>query len=399
MRVSSRQNVLYFGIAYLLSAFGYEFILFVMTVHIYTLTHSALNVGIFTALGFFPRLFSPYYGLLADRYDKKSIFALAAGLMGISILIMSFVSSVDGIYALWFVVSVFAMMIMNVRTTIMTELMTRDNYLHGNSMVLIMLNIAKISAPFLAGLVAVLWTSRSLLHLAVGIYFAVLLFASFIPLSKKTGALNRTAQTVFSDIKDGVSYIIKDSALSYLAVVGICWRLFLGLQVSLLVVYVKSFLGHDNAAYGIFMTCIGLGSITGSWLGPKIAKKIDSTGLGLWGLGAHYLTFSLLGLIHDFYAALATAFVSYAFFYLTLVGIHSLRDRASKVDIRGRVYGSITAILTPSGLVSMLLGGYLAGVYGAGKVLTGAGILAAVSLAATRIAFSGRRRAAPEGAQ
>jgi len=63
-------NAVTFGLAFLLSAFGYEFMVFVMTVHIYDLTGSAMNVGLFTALTFLPRLFSPYCGSLADRYPR-----------------------------------------------------------------------------------------------------------------------------------------------------------------------------------------------------------------------------------------------------------------------------------------------------------------------------------------
>lgn len=58
--------------------FGYEFMVFVMTVHIYDLTGSAMNVGLFTALTFLPRLFSPYYGSIADRYPRGRIFSVAA---------------------------------------------------------------------------------------------------------------------------------------------------------------------------------------------------------------------------------------------------------------------------------------------------------------------------------
>ncbi len=78
-----KRNAVIFGLAFLLSAFGYEFMVFVMTVHIYDLTGSAMNVGLFTALTFLPRLFSPYYGSIADRYPRGRIFSVAA--MGIAL--------------------------------------------------------------------------------------------------------------------------------------------------------------------------------------------------------------------------------------------------------------------------------------------------------------------------
>jgi hypothetical protein len=58
-----------------------------------------------------------------------------------------------------------------------------------------------------------------------------------------------------------------------------------------------------------------------------------------------------------------------------------LRDQATPIDYRGRVYGCITGIPTPAALASFLVGSYLAGVVGVEKVLIGAGGLAFVSLA------------------
>ncbi len=66
------RNVVIFGLAFLLSAFGYEFMVFVMTVHIYDLTGSAMNVGLFTALTFLPRLFSPYYGSICGPVSARA---------------------------------------------------------------------------------------------------------------------------------------------------------------------------------------------------------------------------------------------------------------------------------------------------------------------------------------
>lgn len=387
----SRKNLINFFAGYLLSAFGYEFVFFVMTVHVYNLTGSALNVGIFTSVSFIPRLFSPLYGTIADRYDRTKVFAVASGAMGVLITAIAFVDRIAWIYPIWFVISIFAMMIMNVRTLIMTEIMQKENNLKGNSTVLILLSLARIVAPFAGGLIAALWTPRWLLILTSLIYLFASAVITRIRLQDRTGTGVRTAAGILADMKDGIAYIANDSSLRFLAFIAIFWRLFLGLQLSLFVVYVKMYFGLGSTAYGLFMTCIGVGSIAGSLIGPVIAKRVEISRLVVVGLGAHYLLFASLGLIHDFNLALAIVLASYALFYTTLVGIHSVRDRVTRADIRGRVYGSITALLTPPGIASMLLGGYLAGLYGAEKIMLGAGILAFVSLIGTWLAFSRER--------
>jgi DHA3 family macrolide efflux protein-like MFS transporter len=212
-----------------------------------------------------------------------------------------------------------------------------------------------------------------------------------VNLEKKETAGIRSMQGIFHDISIGITSIANDHSLRYLALIAICWRLFLGLQISLFVVYVQSYFSLGSAAFGLFLTCAGLGSIAGSIIGPLIVKRMEPAKLIMWGMGAHYLTFAALGMIGNFSVALVTVIVSYALFYSTLVGIHSIRDSMTRSEIRGRVYGSITAILTPAGIASMLLGGYLTGLFGIEKVVFAAGLLAFASLMVTKFVFSGQQ--------
>jgi Na+/melibiose symporter-like transporter len=391
----SGKNATNFFAGYLLSAFGYEFVFFVMTVHIYNLTGSALDMGIFAAVSFVPRLFSPIYGLVADRCDRTKVFTTASALTGVLICLLAFLDKIAWVYACWFVISIFAMVILNVRTTLMVEIM-RENNLRGNSAVLVILNSARVVAPFAGGPAAALWTPRSLLFIASLIYLAGAAVMTFVRLRQRPDAGTMKPRGMLADVKDGIVCIINENSLRFLAIAGIFWRLFLGLQVSLFIVYVKSFFGLGSSAYGLFMTCIAVGSIAGSLLGPGIARRVDVSRLVVVGLGAHYLLFAALGLIRDFRTALAIAFTGYLLFYATLVALHSIRDKATESGIRGRVCGSITAILTPPGVASMLLGGYLAGVYGVEKVILGAGLSAFASLAVTWGVFSGLRIRVPE---
>lgn len=373
----SRSNAVKFCFSYLASAFGYEFIFFVMTVHIYNLTGSAVDVGIFTAITFLPKLLSPYYGSMADKYNRKHIFIGASTAVCLFVLLMASTSEISLIYCIWFVISIFAMVIMNVRTAIMTEIMPKDNYVHGNSIVLIALNLARLLAPLLAGFITVFWPPASVLYITALIYLTSALLALFIHLPKSERPVSANAA---SSIVEGIRFVLASRDLSYLAMVGIGWRFFLGMQASLFVVYVKSHLGLDDSSYGIFMTVIGVGSLVGSYLGPRLASRFEIHRIIVWGLTCHYLTFSALGIINNFYLSLAVIFLSFLVFYVTIVGVHSKRDKATEVRLRGRVYGCITAIITPPALISMLSGGFLANTFGVDQVFLYSGLLAVSSL-------------------
>lgn len=360
-------------ISYVLSAFGYEFIFFVMTIYVYQINKSALNVGIFAALTLLPRLLAPFYGIISDRFNRARVLAWGAALTAVLVVVLVYHTRMAWIYPTWTLISVFLAIIANVRTALMTEIMPQKNYLRGNSLVLTALNLAKVCAPLLAGAVSIVLNLKSLFYLTALIYALAVISSSRIHLPVLKAGKN--TRTVIADLKEGIKYIIKNTRLKFLISLAFTRSLLIGMQTSLFVIYVKTYLAGNDAQYGIFMTMIGLGSIAGSILGPWLLKRIGNSILIVTGLSIHYASFIILGLLHNLQIALVVVFVSYVIFYITVVSLHSQRDMASQVEVRGRVYGSVTAILTPPAIISMLLGGYLANLLGVEKVLIGAGVL------------------------
>lgn len=380
-----KRNAVIFGLAFLLSAFGYEFMVFVMTVHIYDLTGSAMNVGLFTALTFLPRLFSPYYGSIADRYPRGRIFSVASMGIALGVFLVAGSKGIAWTYTIWFFVSVLLMTVMNVRPAIMTEILPKDNYLYGNAIMLVSLNAARLAAPLIGGVVALKWDIALLLYLTAAVYVVAALLGLATRLDPMPQSASRSTDTVFAHMREGARYLLADRDLRYLGTVAFLWRLCLSCQLPLFVVYVKQFLGKGSDGYGIFMAMAGVGSVLGSVLGPRLAGKFERRRLILWGLTAHYVTFASLGISRSFPVSLALVTISFAFFYATIVSTHSLRDHGTPVEYRGRVYGFIVAILTPAALVSFLAGSYLAGIVGVERVLIGAGGLALLSLVALQM--------------
>jgi predicted MFS family arabinose efflux permease len=372
-------NALRFYLVFVLSAFGYEFIFFVMTVWIYVLTGSPLNLGVFSALTFAPRFFSQYYGSIIDRYPRNTVFAIAAVIVAILILPLGYTRSMPVIYVVWFTLVIFFVVIQASRTTILTEVVKSGVYVRANSIILISLNAAKLLAPLIGGLIVSRWDIRPVLYFSSAIYLFAAVLARFIIVAapQRTGA--RATMTVTRHILEGVRYLGRSPHLRYLTYLVGSWRLFLGLQTSLFVVYVVSYLGQRMEQYGYFMACAGVGSIAGSLLGGLIARRADKTRLTRLGLSFHYAIFAVLGFVPNFELALGAVFLSFLFFYLAVVAIHSIRDEATSAEMRGRVMGSVIAVIAPSSILSFLIGGYFAEIYGVERVFTTAGILALVS--------------------
>jgi DHA3 family macrolide efflux protein-like MFS transporter len=388
-------NIAAFFAAYILSAFGYEFVFFLMTIYVYDLTRSALNVGVFAALTFVPRLLAPLYGVAVDRYRRSVVLAVSAAAAALLVATISLSPRLIWIYALWVLISLLLTVIMTVRTTLMTEIMAQDGFLLGNSAVLASLNGAKLLAPVLAGLAAAAFSLPALFVATGAVYLAVAALSLRIRLPGHPTAVRK--RQLLPDVVDGLRCILASPQLRFLIAVAFMWALSLRLQLPLFVVYVKTSLGGGDPEYGLFMAVVGLGSILGSLAGPWLMKRGNPMALAMAGLTVHYASFVLLGLVDSFFFALAAVFGGYVFFYAALVGLHSLRDRSTAADLRGRVYGSVTAILTPAAIVSMLAGGWLAGRFGADKVLAGAGLVALATLYLLYCFAYPRREAAPDG--
>lgn len=374
---ASKNNYLLFGLTFLFSVFGYELIFFIMTLYIFNLTRDAVNVSFFAVLTFIPKLLSPVYGLLADRFAKQKVLIFAALITAGLMFLLSLTIRIEWIYAIWFLTSILLAMIANLRGSLFADIVASGHYTAGNSVMLTLSNTARIAAPLLGGAAALLLDARGLFYVVCLIY---LLAAGVCALIRSTPvSASRQQGKTGTDFMNGYRIIRQTPRVNFIFQLSFYWRLFLGLQVSLLVVYVKTFLAGNDAQYGVFMTLIGLGSVlgslAGSWLGKFFSREKILTG----GLALHYVTFAALGLIRQFYPACVVGFVSFAAFYAALVFIHTARDTGTPPAVRARVYGTVTAIITFPAIVSMLAGGYLAGHVGANWILLAAGLLALAS--------------------
>ncbi len=377
MKAYKHINLVMFFSALLFSAFGYEFIFFIMTLHIYDLSKNALNVGIFTALTFIPRLFSSLMGGLADKLGKRKCLMFSAVMISILLLLMSYTADIRLIYTVWFIASIFLTFIVNVRGALMAEIVSQEKYTSGNAMVLSLLNAAKLLGPLLGGFIVSLYHTKPLIYFTCIVYLLVAVFSACISVTGKTA---ESRASFFDNAKRGFRFMFENRVFGLLASIAFFWRLFLGMQLSLFVIYIKSYLAGTSEQYGVFITVMGIGSIAGSLLGPYAAKRVDSMRLIAAGLGLHYASFAALGLCRNYYWALVIIFASYMVFYMTLVGMHSVRDRITQFEIRSSAYGTVTAVLTPAAIISMLAGGYLSNRFGSAAVLSGAGLLALISL-------------------
>jgi MFS family permease len=381
-----------FSAAHLASAFGYEFLTFVMTVRIYEMTGQAMDVGIFVALSFVPRLLSPLYGSLTDRFSRKFLFCLTALTLAGAVMMLGRQTGLAAVYAIWFVIAILAMIILNVRNAIMMDVMTDGRYSRGNAVMLVSLNAARLVAPVAGGVIAARWSATAVLSVAACAYgvAAAMAFATRLP-ERTPGAPARSG--LWSDWRQGLVVIWHTAELRLLAAVVVIWRLCLGFQASVLVVYVAQGFGRGAFEFGVMTAASAIGSILGSVAGPALTRMAGIRTIMIAGVGLHFILVGVLGVIDDFALAVFDLGAANLLLYAAAVAVHCVRDTVTPDGCRGRVYGCITAITAAPALLSMLAGGWLADIVGVRALFIG-GAAAALALSSVMFALASPTRTA-----
>lgn len=369
-----------FRAAFLLSAFGYEFLFFVMTLRVYDITGRAINVGIFAALTFLPKMLAPLYGALVDRFGARSLLTFAAGCVAILVPCLGFASGIVLLYGLWFVLSALFMLIGNARMVLMAEMAGPGGFARANSLVLAFITSARFLAPLLAGLFARGIGPRPLVIAAAALYALSGVSAALIGRVGRSEPASPKTDRGFSSYREGFVRIWRSRELKAMTVICVLWRLFLGMQASLLVVYITKGLGRSSADYGFAMAVIAIGGLAGSLAGPFVLKRARLGYIAGAGLGLHFLCFAALGAIGEYPWALAALGIGHFALYAAVVALHSKRDAVTEPSQRGRIFGANTAALTPAAVVSMVVGGALADRYGVAPVFMASGLAAVIGL-------------------
>jgi len=382
-----------FGAAFFLSSFGFEFLYFAMTVRVYDISRRAINVGAVTAIALLPKLLSPAYGLAVDRVGARRALAAASAATAALAAALAAARSLGWLYAVWFALSILFMVSANARTVLMTRIASGGGYAGANSLAFALMSAARLSAPFLAGLLAGRIGGGGGLMLAAAAVYAFGAAASLaVSASRGDGGLEaasgpdgprpRGVPRVAARLAEGFSRIRSSSELKALVGVSAIRNAFLGFAPGLLVLVVTARLGRSSSDYGIAAAAAALGAFAGSLAGPRLAAVGRPGLVASLGLGLHFASYAALGFLQSFPLAIADLAAGGFALYASAVCFHARRDAATELATRGRVFGANTTIQTIPTLASLALGSLLADRFGPAPVYAVGGLLATAVLGA-----------------
>jgi MFS family permease len=330
------------------------------------LTHSGFALGITNALQFGPLVFFGLYGgVIADRFDRRrllivtqSALALLAGAIGLLV-----VANQIRLWMIW-VAALLLGLIMSIDKpallSFVKDLVGEADLPNAAALNNGVISSGRMIGPVISGLlIAFFGMAPSFFVNAISFGLVVLVLKILdvanlhvtIPAERKPG-----------QVREGLSYIRRDRVLR-LTVIAMSVVFVAAYNFQVMVpLFASRMLAGSSELYGIVMSSLGLGAVTGSLLIAAWVKP----GVMMVALCCALLSIVYIWLALPFgvYWALAGMFllgVSCGFFNVTVTSTLQLRARD---DVRGRVMAMYSIGILGSGLVGAPLAGTLADTVG-----------------------------------
>ena len=287
-------------------------------------------------------LVNPFAGVISDRFSRRRILMVTDLVCGILCLAISFIRN-----DIWMIGALIGANIVQAiafafsrpaNKAIITELVEKDELVLYNSRLELVLQVVSVSSPVLSFLVLQFASLRITLVLDALSFFLAFGLVALLPKKeeKTLGKKKLTFKVIFSDIKEGVRYIVKQKEIFFLLVMASSVNFFFA-AFNYLLPFSNQLYGVQGA-YATILTMGAIGSIVGALLASKIKASMEMLLflLALTGLGVMIMGFTLPS-----YLTFSGNFICELF--MTMFNIHFFTQVQTKVEgeYLGRVLSSI----------------------------------------------------------
>ena len=269
------------------------------------LTNSAFLVGVVAAAGSFPvLLLSLYGGVLADRRSKLKIVIICQALLLVEAAALWWFTwtgriNIHSLLILTTLGGVISAFEIPARQAMIVELVAREDLVDAIALNSGGFNLARIVGPSIAAIVLAKFGVAWCFAINALSYLAVLASLSQIRLPAWTPV--RDLLPPFEQLKQGVNYIRSSRSVSGLMGVIAVYSIFGFQYLSMMPVVARDVLHTGASGYGLLLTFVGIGALTGALalagLGGRIrrGRLFNATAYAFAGLT---ILFSLTRSVH-----------------------------------------------------------------------------------------------------
>ncbi|MGX9756088.1 MFS transporter [Clostridioides difficile] len=273
----------------IISILGSSLLRFGLSTYILDTTGRADIFAALYAISNIPLLFSPIGGAIADRFNRKNLMVIFDFMSSIIIftfifLLSSLNNSIILIGVIMVLLSIISSMYQPTVQASIPLIVNEKDLEQANGIVNGIGSLSSMFAPVLGGLLYGLIGIKMLLIISCIAFFlsAVMEIFIHIPFDKRevNGSI---VLTIISDMKEGFSYVIKQSYISKAMILAASLNLFLTPFLLVGIQYILRITMHSsNNMYGIGIGIIEFSSVLGALSIGLFAKKMKMSTLYRW---------------------------------------------------------------------------------------------------------------------
>jgi MFS family permease len=352
---------------------------------ILALTGSAGALGITTGLQFLPMLlFSPFAGVLADRYPKRLVLACTQTMLGVTAAVLG-VLAVTGavqpwhVYVLSFVFGAGTAVDTPARQAFVNEMVPRERVANAVGLNSASFNLARMIGPALAGAL-IAWMGSGVTATGWVILLNALSYAAVLLSLAAMRARELTPTEPLArargQLRAGVQYVRgRPDLLLILAIVFCAGTFGLNFQMTTALMATEVF-GKGAGEYGLLGSILAVGSLAGSLLAAR--RAVPRQRFVVVGAITFGLVEALAGLAPT-YLVFAVSLPLCGLTALTVItSANALVQMTTSPEMRGRVMALYMAIFMGGTPIGAPLLGWIAEHFGARWTLVGGGLLTAL---------------------
>jgi len=353
------------------------------------LTNSAFMVGLVSAAGSFPvLLLSLYGGVVADRRSKLRIVIICQALLLIEAAALWWFTwtgriNIGWLLALTTLGGVISAFEIPARQSMIAELVSRDDLVDAIALNSGGFNLARIVGPSIAAIVLANYGLAWCFGINALSYFAVLSSLARIKLPPWVPVQYLVSPA--EQLKQGLRYIRSSRAVSGLMGVIAVYSIFGFQYLTMMPVVARDVLHTGASGYGLLLTFVGIGALTGALslagLGVRIrrGRLFNATAYAFAGLT---ILFSLMRTVH--LAALVLLFLGLTMLINGALA-NGILQSVVPDELRGRVMATYVFVYVGFTPIGSFIAGVMARFVGVQWAIFAGGV---VMLAYSLWAFS-----------
>lgn len=345
------------------SNLGSSFTLFALPLLVFTLTGSAINLAITSAISTLPGiLFGLLIGAWVDRTNRKQLLIatdILRALVIASLPLLAWLNllTIGWIYIVGFVSATLTTCFSAAQTTAIVSLVASDDLVTGNGRIQASYSAVNILGPLIAGLLATLFPLSSLL-----LFDALTFLISALSLACIQTSFNRSTAppntSIRAAIREGLAYLIHHPILRLLALFGLLLNFVVATIGAQLVLFAKDQLQATNAQLGLLYTAQSVGVFGFALLAGYIRKHVGFSRIILGAVILHGMLTVVLALSPFYWIAVGCLASMAGLIALMGINVLSLRQALVPNELLGRVSSSLSVTVAIAMPLGTLVGAF-----------------------------------------